>query len=536
MRNQKGITLISLVITIILMVILAVITSVSSINSYNQMRYETFKAQFEEIQRATDEICTDYQLYKNDESITNMDAEDEGTTSEKNYKTYFQYKYEEVPTALSEIWDEELLKTISDVEEKYGDDFHDHAGYTFYFDKSDMENYLGLKGINTPFIIDFSTRYVYSVIGYKNPENDEIVYTLSDKWHADENEDKNKSNLMGVTIENFDRIGSIEAQQINVELSLQRDATGKKYEITNVYYCIVNDDSEETENENWIAVSSPKISGDTILFTLNEEGKYKFRVKDRSGATFDTEDFRSTTFSKRLLNQITKANYGQKVAYSVDISGTKYDDWNIFYKDSNNVYIIYGEKIDFRDGIDASNISSNINTSELGNRFLFSGIDNSGNSLFNTSHNNYKNVARMLQTDNWRDFVKENYANYAIATPTLDMFVNSWNRVHSSSDQKLKCIATKSIGYTIGFVENDTQNNTCDLKSKSTNPLYLNGYDYYLAAPSSDNQENIYYVSSTGTINSEEFRQSLDIGLRPVVSLKSDIIGEYIEGIWKLDY
>ena len=40
---------------------------------------------------------------------------------------------------------------------------------------------------------------------------------------------------------------------------------------------------------------------------------------------------------------ITPANYGQKVNYSVDVNGVTLNDWEIFLKDGNNVYMIYGD-------------------------------------------------------------------------------------------------------------------------------------------------------------------------------------------------
>ena len=45
MRNQRGITIVSLVITIVIMFIIASITITNSIGAYKTMAYQTFKSE-----------------------------------------------------------------------------------------------------------------------------------------------------------------------------------------------------------------------------------------------------------------------------------------------------------------------------------------------------------------------------------------------------------------------------------------------------------------------------------------------------------
>ncbi|MBR1540655.1 MAG: hypothetical protein IJ629_05825 [Clostridia bacterium] len=63
MKNNKGITLISLVASILLILILAATTVVTSMNAYNQMKFEGAKTELEEIQKLVDETASDYQTY-----------------------------------------------------------------------------------------------------------------------------------------------------------------------------------------------------------------------------------------------------------------------------------------------------------------------------------------------------------------------------------------------------------------------------------------------------------------------------------------
>ena len=82
MKNNKGITLISLVASIILLLILAATTISTSMNAYKQMEFEGSKAELEEVQKLTDEIATDYQTYLKENNDPN-----------KKYADYFSERY-----------------------------------------------------------------------------------------------------------------------------------------------------------------------------------------------------------------------------------------------------------------------------------------------------------------------------------------------------------------------------------------------------------------------------------------------------------
>ena len=51
MRSSRGITMLSLIATILIMIIITSITIFTTIQSYDQMKFETFKAELQEIQR-----------------------------------------------------------------------------------------------------------------------------------------------------------------------------------------------------------------------------------------------------------------------------------------------------------------------------------------------------------------------------------------------------------------------------------------------------------------------------------------------------
>jgi len=174
MRNNKGITLISLVSTVLLVIILAAITALTSMDSYNQMKFETFKARMEELQRKTDEVSADYQKYIKDKTVAE---------ASKNYKAYFASKYGESPIALADVTDTTKYSSLF-TKESIDKDLH--SGEVFTFESADVVKYLGLKGIESTVVIDFATRKVYSVEGQKDPDDNEKIYYTSSEWNGNQ--------------------------------------------------------------------------------------------------------------------------------------------------------------------------------------------------------------------------------------------------------------------------------------------------------------------------------------------------------------
>ena len=183
MGNQKGITMVSLVITIIIMLIIASITIVSSIKAYNMMRYETFQAELEEVQSAVNELCETYSIEKS-------------LNSDLAYSTFFENKFGNVPKLVSESISEngvqELVSSYSALSV--------NSQYTYYFNTADIKTYLGLEVSLNSIIVDFSTRYVYSVEGCVNPSNDDVIYHTLSEMDGETNIYENKNSSVSATI------------------------------------------------------------------------------------------------------------------------------------------------------------------------------------------------------------------------------------------------------------------------------------------------------------------------------------------------
>lgn len=60
MKNQNGITLVSLVMTIILIMILATVGTYTSLEAYENMRVEAYIAKMKTVQEAVNRFCEKY--------------------------------------------------------------------------------------------------------------------------------------------------------------------------------------------------------------------------------------------------------------------------------------------------------------------------------------------------------------------------------------------------------------------------------------------------------------------------------------------
>ncbi len=183
MRNQRGITIVSLVITIVIMFIIASITITNSIGAYKTMAYQTFKSELEEIQSAVNETCENYLIER---SLNN----------DLNYSNYFTNKFGSSPTLVGEAISEEGVQEIISLYAALAV----NSQYTFYFNTEDIKTYFGLEVTLKGVIVDFSTRYVYSVEGMADPTDDTIIYYTLAEMDGETNIYKNEESSASSTI------------------------------------------------------------------------------------------------------------------------------------------------------------------------------------------------------------------------------------------------------------------------------------------------------------------------------------------------
>lgn len=267
MKNNKGITLISLLSSVVLILILASITVVTSTNAYKQMKFEGAKAEIEEMQKLVDEIATDYQTYLSEQNSTT-----------KDYKDYFKDRYGSGSTDFSGklLSDSTNKNKASTLISKVNDSALTTPGTTvFYFSKDDINKYFDLKGINDV-VVDFSTRTVYSVNGIQDPDDKTKVYYQASEWNDDKKVNStSNSNTITVTASKAGNNGT----NFDVQITLN----GKINKVSEVYGGI----GKYSKIDNFRVISSTATQT-VIKVSVSGAGSYQFKVVDELNNSYTT--------------------------------------------------------------------------------------------------------------------------------------------------------------------------------------------------------------------------------------------------------
>lgn len=276
MRNQNGVTLMALAVTILVMVLLATVTIGGSLTSLKQIRYEATVTELEEIGRTVNEVCEDYGF-----------AKEVSTNSNYNYSVYFTEKYGSAPLLVGNATNKSGVTKLVSI---YGS-LSANSQYIFYFDSNDIKKYLGLEVYNIDAIlIDFSTKYVYSVDGVKDPGGEYIYYNLAEMTSSKNvhgNSDVVSSSTFGVNA--LDDYSSVlqnvgETKMLKVRLEIVRGESGRDYPIEKAYYSL--DGGTSFREVDYLGDCVYK--EDFVEFVIYEPGEYTFMLKDTHGKQVTT--------------------------------------------------------------------------------------------------------------------------------------------------------------------------------------------------------------------------------------------------------
>lgn len=207
-----------------------------------------------------------------------------------------------------------------------------------------------------------------------------------------------------------------------------------------------------------------------------------------------------------LASQIEVDNYGDFIDYGIDLNddGDTTNDWKIFYAENGNTFIIAADYLLYDkvpEGaetrqtsagyeysvrwLEPSNNGSTDISSSVADKFKFTWLDTGRTS----NERNIKVAATLLNTFIWSTFAGEIEGAEAIGTPTLEMFIASWNQKYS--DSKLYYTVTEEENYLVGNIENPTTSNVSMNENEGCNDTlyyphqesYQNCWGYWLVAP-----------------------------------------------------
>ncbi len=261
MKNNKGVTLISLITSVVLLIIIAGLTISTSVSSFNQMKFEGKKSEIEEMQKLVDEIATDYQTYLLERHSGNNE-----------YVDYFKVRYG-VDFSSKLLLQSSNLDLARNVISKYPD-LAKPGNNVFLFKSNDISKNFDLKGINDV-IVDFSTRTVYSVEGIKDPSDKNVIYYTQSDWKND----PKITYTPPITVTQGPKTGTTFEFKIN-------SSSKNLNNISEVYSVYINSSNVVTTTK----INPTSKSATEIKVNVTGEGIYKFRLVDSSKNIYETEE------------------------------------------------------------------------------------------------------------------------------------------------------------------------------------------------------------------------------------------------------
>ena len=298
-------------------------------------------------------------------------------------------------------------------------------------------------------------------------------------------------------------------------------------------------------------------------------------------------------------NEITNKNIiDYDVDLGIDVDGNSEYDWEYFYDDGDNIYIIAEDYIPMNSSLLSNSLGNKkddintnpysffysmpdgentvLNIGKTGSADLFGNNVSDSNKFIPdrylvkwkekvknspTTANNAKFVASMMDTTLWENFADSTKIKTTLNTskpeellatggPTLEMWIKSWNEKHgNSSDDENKINLEYSYledydGYAIKETGGDWEY-SLDLSSNSDGmkdimyfphtAVYNECHGYWIISPSVMGDNSIIDIGYDGEMGYAGCGNEY-FGLRPVVCLPSDITAEWDdeEEIWEL--
>lgn len=518
-KENKGITLVSLVVTIIILLILTGIT-IHNFSMSNEKAY--YNKMISDIEQLNDKIVVYYNKYG---EIPKYDEDDERSRT----IIIDGIKYYEI-----------VLSKLDNITLNYGKGYGESNNLVI--DKSDV------------YVVNDALE-VYYVQGISL--NGERHYCLEDNYSESEikmvSGDKNSEGVYTTEV-------SIEIVPGKYDLSGGSEIT---------YSCNFTDKNGNTEqilNENITENKTIK---------LDKSGTYHFVVAtvDKNGNTTTIEKTININIKQPtviLADVITPDNYGDVIEY--EANGVK--DWKIFFNDGNNVFIITSKVIpdtsmpenskmiskntykigwepiygapapgfEYGHAPIVTDITENSKILERAQKFKCNWIQEN----IDKDWNNAKSVKDLLNNDIWNVFAEGLEGAEAIGSPSLEMFVESWEQ---KGYKKIK-YSYNEDGYSLGdtgdwfglAIVNEYQQEpqdplyiphqlNTDLEDKEWNEN-INCLAYWLAGASINDSHSLVVADGRYRGLFGDWYSAFSYGLRPVVCLPSNAMATLEDGVW----
>ena len=383
-------------------------------------------------------------------------------------------------------------------------------------------------------------------------ENTSFEYTVTDG----QGNTQTKTAVINTIDKNPPADFTITAENTEEGLIITGEATDAESGIDRYEYYVKKDTETEFTNKGTENPIKNLEAGTYSVYAI---------VYDKAGnqkQSTNTEEVEiSRTYSNvtaRMVAEHPETYYGLKVTNYTSQNGQ--NDWKIFYSDwkeksieqntenptDTHIFLITGDYID-------TTITGRVNTTAIGMTTSnysaywaknlvpeFQTVDSTTLRRFKATEyalqsgiNNSKCVSTLLNDNNWSSYKDNgNKAEKAIGSPTVEMWMDSWNtRYPGEKVYRRASTSTSNPGYYVGTNQNPTTTYFSNSEKEGyNNKLYYphiesyNGTNgYWLASPSAYSSSNyVIYVRCNGYVNASYYYLSY-LGVRPVVCLGSEI-------------
>lgn len=221
---------------------------------------------------------------------------------------------------------------------------------------------------------------------------------------------------------------------------------------------------------------------------------------------------------------------GDTVNYTTKLNDVTLDNWKVFYKEGNYVYLILADYLPNS----AVNISG---IQKSGDYVVYSTTDRKHLINAMTTKNNWKSLLKGSINGKSFDYTSTSTTDtniYANGSPTLDLYVKSWNEKYP--DNKLYTAKNTGMSDSLdGYYVGTSANPKISIENMSSTPGYSDTlyyphtspwnstYGYLLASPSADSTLDVMNVYCNGNVSSNTYDYT-NRAFRPIVCLPSSVL------------
>lgn len=274
--------------------------------------------------------------------------------------------------------------------------------------------------------------------------------------------------------------------------------------------------------------------GAKLVYTSARDGnEYNIKVSQDGKVQIINMAILDVNGNKIDLNQSNVKNYlGKKVVNYLSDGNT----YRLFYIDFEGKYGDAGKIYLKADALEAK--EEYISEEYSINDSLIRNMNPMWNNMTNGEivQDNEKIAAYLSDTTKWTAFCDNNKADYAIASPSLEMFIDSYNIAHQLNDNaKLACKMTShsSRGYVISSDGGSTFNHWLQPNTIATdfNGMYCLGVNYWLCSPSDrtsgTNNDSLVFINGvdskiSAVVTYDTDGSKVENSISPIVSIKDN--------------